>query len=335
MGCGSWDSTTYDKVTKSKIDSGTTFAYSAAAAASGYYKVHDSLNIKGSDGPAIRESRDSTEHPESTPIIVGFDETGSMGGNPAIIQTSLKELFGMLVSRGIVSDPQVAIAAYGDMYCDEAPVQFGQFESDNRIDNELDNIVIEHNGGSNPGETSAVIPYYAAKYVKTDAWEKRRKKGYLFLIGDECSLDLTKAQLHEFLGENVQGNVSAADAYNMALEKWNIYFLLINDFAAEYQNSRDKYASYIGEDHVIELQDASTVAACIASLIALNEKTADRTTIGTELAKAGFDKDVINRAISEIGTIAVYDNNNANTITANNAGHAIAEANTDYADLVL
>ena len=328
MGAGSWSSSTYDKVTRSKIDSGTTFSYSAAAYASGRYEVHDSLNVKGSHGSLVRESRDSDEHPESTPIIVGFDETGSMGDNPAILQTNLKELFGMLVSRGIVSDPQVAIAAYGDMYCDRVPVQFGQFESDNRIDDELDNILVEGCGGGNNGETSAVIPYYAAKYVQTDAWDKRHKKGYMFLIGDECSLDLQKSQLHEFLGEKAQDGVTAADAYEMALEKWNVYFLLIDDWAAEYQNSYAKYASYIGNDHVIKLQDANTAAACIASLIALSEKTAAPRTIGTELAKAGFDKDVISRATREIGAIAIYDG-------TGDGDTSIEAADASYADLSL
>ena len=72
MGSGTWSASSYRATTRTKIDSGTTYAYDKAAKSSGSYKAHESLDpLKNK----TLEARDSTEHPLSVPIIVG----GSMG----------------------------------------------------------------------------------------------------------------------------------------------------------------------------------------------------------------------------------------------------------------
>lgn len=129
MGGGVWSAKTYDSVTASRVAKGTSFGYDRFAKASGIREAHDDLKAIVGGRPVTRESRDSDEHPESTPIVIGFDETGSMGLNPSILQRELKGLFGMLVRRDVVSDPQVAIAAYGDTHYDDVPLQLSQFAS--------------------------------------------------------------------------------------------------------------------------------------------------------------------------------------------------------------
>ena len=109
MGSGTWSSATYSAVSGAKIRAGATFDYSARATG-----VHEKLDPKrlNAAGQNIRESRDSDEHPASTPIIVGFDETGSMGSIPRLVLTKLKTLFSLLVDKGYATDPQIAVAAY-------------------------------------------------------------------------------------------------------------------------------------------------------------------------------------------------------------------------------
>ena len=280
----------YDSVTRSKIDSGTTFAYTATSKRTGRYEAHDDLKVLVDGKPVTRESRDSEEHPESTPIIVGFDVTGSMGDNPAILQRSLKGLFGMLVRKDVVSDPQVAIAAYGDTHCDRVPLQLSQFESDNRIDDNLDNVFVEMGGGGNMGETSTALVWFIASHVVTDAWEKRGKRGYLFLVGDECPLSVTSDQAHEFMGESIEGEITPDGAFNIVRERWDTYFLLIDNYTAKIQHSRQKYEAILGEDHVITLQSADAAPAIMASVIGLAEETVDD--LVTDLVEAGFDSGV-------------------------------------------
>jgi hypothetical protein len=65
------------------------FAYSDSGAAG----THPALDPYG---VAVRESRDSDEHPQSLAIAVLFDVTGSMGGLPRTLQAKLPQLLGLL-----------------------------------------------------------------------------------------------------------------------------------------------------------------------------------------------------------------------------------------------
>lgn len=326
MGGGKWTRDTYDRVTASKVSSGRTFAYTADAMRTGRYEAHDNLKVLDEKGrPFTRESRDSEEHPESTPIVIGFDVTGSMGDNPQILQKALKGLFGMLVRKGVASDPQVAIAGYGDTECDRVPVQLSQFESDNRIDDNLDNVFVERGGGGNAGEMSTALAWFVARHVVTDAWEKRGKKGYMFLIGDECALPVSRAEAHRFLGEAQPHEITPEEAFAAAREKWDTYFLLVDNYAATYQHSHAKYAKLLGDDHVIVLETTESAPAVIASVIGMAEETVDAGTLATDLVDAGFELAVADAATRATAAIA----------RGGDADATIAKADAGYADLGL
>lgn len=303
MGGGTWTVQSYDSVTRSKIDSGTTFAYTSYAKTHGVREAHEDLRIIKDGQILTRESRDSDEHPMSTPIVIGFDVTGSMGDNPYILLKSLKGLFGMLVRKGVVSDPQVAIGAYGDTWCDSVPIQFSQFESDNRIDDNLDNVYVERGGGGNHGETSTALVWYVANHVVSDAWEKRGRRGYLFLIGDECALPVDADAASKYL--MAEGEITPEDAFNAAMPKWDTYFLLVGNYAAEDQHSERKYKELIGGDHVIVLESTESAPAVIASLIGFSEDTVDADSLTTELAESGFSEEVAMAAAKATSAKAV------------------------------
>jgi hypothetical protein len=198
----------------------------------------------------------------------------------------------MLVRKDVVSDPQIAIGAYGDTECDRVPFQFSQFESDNRIDDNLDNVFIEGGGGGNSGEMSCGLAWFVARHVVTDAWEKRGKKGYLFLIGDECSLAVSKAEAKRYLGEPEPFELTPEIAYAEAQKQWNVFFLLVDNWAARSQDSRRKYEALLGKDHVITLETTESAPAVIAAVIGYEEQTVDEGTLVTDLAEAGFDGEV-------------------------------------------
>ena len=85
-------------------------------------------------GVNYRESRDSVEHPISTPIVVALDGTGSMGDSARVAQEKLGSLMTLLQGRRYVEGPQLAFIGVGDVVSDCTPFQMSQFESDNRAD---------------------------------------------------------------------------------------------------------------------------------------------------------------------------------------------------------
>ena len=324
MGAGSWDPGTYAATTARKIASGTTFSYSATAKATGVYKAHEDLDPKKVNGPtsplagqAIRESRDSDEHPTSVPVCVFFDETGSMGNTPRVLQTKLSELFGVILRKGYLEHPQVLVGGYGDGVVDDAPLQVSQFESDNRIDEALDKLFLEGRGGGNFGESQWLAWYYVATHTATDAWEKREKKGYAFFIGDEKSLEPTADQVQRWVGdgEPLVHPLTDEAIVKALLEKWEAYVFVINNGTAKNQRSVEYYTNLFGEERVLIVQDETAISETIALTIGMTEGVIDLDDGVDDLKDVGASDAAIAQATA---ALALYKNK-TNLVVASDA----------------
>src|SRR5919202_6169799 len=148
MGSGLWSASVYDAAAAHRAATGApAFAYFSHVARTrprSAWTVHPRLDPKG---VALRESRDSAEHPTSRAVTVLFDVTGSMHTIPRRLQQKLPELLGLLLRKGYLEHPQILFGAIGDATCDRVPLQLGQFESDNRMDEDLGRILLEGGGG--------------------------------------------------------------------------------------------------------------------------------------------------------------------------------------------
>lgn len=237
MGGGSWSTNSYDakNLAKSRAGYASSFTHTEDIS-KGKTPVgaHNSLDpkYKNKKGPfadkITREAADSDEHPNSTPIVVMFDVTGSMGGIPMVLQQKLPNLHGLLQRKGYVEDPQIMFGAIGDAYSDRVPLQVSQFESDNTMDDHLGNIYIERGGGGGNHESYNLAAYFVANHTHIDSYEKRGQKGYLFLIGDERIYKQTTVQeIDKYIGEKsgLQGPVDTKDVIAKLQEKWNVFFL--------------------------------------------------------------------------------------------------------------
>ncbi len=293
MGGGYWDAGTYASTTARSVSAGTSFGYDRTAKATGAYKSHESLDPakRNAEGILLRESRDSVEHPASVPIVVGFDATGSMGGIPKIAQRNLTKLFSLILDKEYVVDPQIAITAYGDAYTDHVPLQISQFESDNIIDTNLDNLFLEGNGGGNGGETQSLLWYFLANHVVTDAFEKRGKRGYLFIIADEIALDLRTEHVTKALSisaDEVRGEDLTVEGVVQHLkEQWDTYIILEDNFSAKRQGSRAFYTRLFGADHIIDAEGYENVAEVIGGALGYLEGAADADQLEDDLKAIG------------------------------------------------
>ena len=176
----------------------------------------------------LRESRDSEEHPNSVSIILGLDVTGSMGKIPHdLVKDGLPNIMGRVMEAGI-DDPQLLFLGIGDHKVDRAPLQIGQFESnDELLDKWLTNLYLEGGGGGNGGESYHLAWYFAATRTSIDCFEKRSQKGIIFTIGDEpVHRDLSRESINRFI-DGEERSYTASELLSMAQEKYHVYHIHI------------------------------------------------------------------------------------------------------------
>ena len=175
---------------------------------------------------ACRESRDSEDHPDSTPIIIGLDVTGSMGYLAShIAKEGLHETMMKLFSTKPINDPQIMFSAIGDCQ-DDAPLQVTQFESDIRIAQQLFDLWLEGKGGDVP-EDYPLLWYFAANHTASDRFDKRGKKGYLFTIGDaDCHPALKREDLYSIFKDDAQ-SVYSEEAARLAGKTYELFHIHI------------------------------------------------------------------------------------------------------------
>ncbi len=276
MGSGSWSTNVYDEQRRYKAAAGkSTFDYSDTLRASGpaSWRAHETLDPLGVQ---FRESRDSAEHPSSTSIAVLFDVTGSMGRVPVILQTKLPELLGLLLRKGYAPDPQILFGAIGDATCDRVPLQIGQFESDNRMDDNLENIFLEGGGGGQRTESYELAMYFMARHTEIDCWNQHGRKGYLFIIGDEMAYSqVKKREVVDVIGDGLEADIPLQAIVKELARRYHVFYILPK--AASYGGDREIlgfWRDLLGQ-HVLELEDSEAVCEVIALTIGMTEGTID------------------------------------------------------------
>ena len=215
----------------------------------------------------VRECCDSEEHPNTIPVIIGLDVTGSMGGACVKTAQNLNTIITSLYDE--FEDVEFMIMGIGDLSYDHAPIQVSQFESDIRIAEHLDNVYMEHGGGGNGFESYTAAWYFGLYHTALDCW-KRGKKGIIITMGDEpLNPYLPKEKLNKVLGDHVEADVETKDLYQLAKEKFDIYHIAINDKDDCYKRYKDRvdksFSKVLGEDFKIATLDElpKTIVDCI------------------------------------------------------------------------
>ncbi len=296
MGGGSWNTSSYASAASARAASGIDdFDYDKKVRSGRARGIHASLDPKTVAGPAsplagqvVRESRDSADHPDSLPIAVFFDVTGSMRGIPVILQKKLATLMDVVIAKAGVAHPQILVGAIGDSTCDQYPFQAGQFESDNRFDEALRSIILEGGGGGQMMESYGLAYRFAAEHTATDAWDKRGKKGYFFTMGDEAFWPtVTAADVEKIFGVAAHGDETVEELVRRAQERWEVFHLCSMD--GSYPNEdriHQKWQKLLGERYV-KVADSSLICEIIAGLVHMLETASDVDTVVADIGASG------------------------------------------------
>ncbi|MFG1999772.1 hypothetical protein ACGFNU_11560 [Spirillospora sp. NPDC048911] len=270
MGSGYWSTDVYAAAASYRSATGASaFAYSDGGATA----VHPDLDPKG---VTARESRDSDDHPESLAVAVLFDVTGSMGGVPRTLQTKLPDLLGLLLRKGYVEHPHILFGAVGDATCDRAPLQIGQFEADNRMDDDLGKIYLEGGGGGQMTESYELGMYFMARHTSIDCFEKRGKRGYLFMIGDELAYPkVRRREIAKVIGGDPGEDIPIEKMLRELQRMYEVYFIIPEGaYHSQSRKLKDFWQGLLGQ-HVLYLDDLDAVCETIALTIGLAEDAID------------------------------------------------------------
>jgi hypothetical protein len=236
----------------------------------------------------VRECCENDEHPDTLPIIIGLDVTGSMGHVPeALIKKDFPEVMKKILDEGIPC-PQLCFTAYGDHECDDFPLQVGQFEaSDELMEKWLTSIYLEGGGGGNEGESTSLVYYFAACHTSCDAINKRGKKGLVITIGDEPNLpDYPKTALKEIFG-GAEKDLTSAEIISMAMKDWEIYHINILDYAGKMKNTSRCWKELLADHFIsVEANSDTNISNMIAQIAVEHYK---KQNVGSSAATTSSD----------------------------------------------
>ena len=290
MGYSSWSTEAYRSVTDRR----------SGAAAGELFRETASVDPRMDPRQlTVREARDSEAHPHSTPLVVGFDVTASMGHIPEdFARVQLGRLMTLLSENGWIRDPQVLFAAYGDAVSDRGPLQVGQFESGLEMDLWLTRIWLEGGGGDIP-ESTTLVHWFAAHRTATDAWEKRGEKGFLFTIGDAPNKELKDSHLRRVFGGRPEAGGADPEVLAAVQERWECWHVLVPSGRDIREDARVCWEGLLGTNLLI-CRDHRAICELIGVVVGLRQGRLDPTEGARVLTGAGLRPDEVEAVLRAV-----------------------------------
>lgn len=249
---------------------------------------HPLMNPKG---VRLRESRDGADHPQSLGIVFALDVTGSMGEIPKLMAVQQLPNFMKTLMDCRIQDPQLLFMAVGDAISDNAPLQVGQFESTAELmDQWLTWSYLEGGGGGSGQESYELGLYFLAMHTEMDCMVKRKKRGYLFMTGDEVPYPvLSKHVVDGVIGDHLDEDLTCEEIV-AELQKSFTPFFIIPDLSRAKRCER-RWRDLLG-DNVLCLESPVDVCYVSAGAILLSEGRASTLQeLSDLLTRAGLPAD--------------------------------------------
>lgn len=260
-------------------------------------QCHALMNPKGLK---VRECRDSADHPDSLGIAFALDVTGSMGAIPQLLAKQELPNFMKLLTACGVTDPQLLFMAIGDATSDNAALQVGQFESTAELmDQWLTWSYLEGGGGGTGHESYELAFYIAAQHTDMDNWVKRKKKGYLFLTGDELPYPVvSRHQIEALVGEKLDEDIPIEEVIAAAAESYHLFFLIPDQ--ERRQRCEARWRELLG-DHVICMESPLDACSVAAAIVGLTEKRIpDLDSLANIFSKSGLNREHVGSTLRSI-----------------------------------
>jgi hypothetical protein len=264
-------------------------------------QCHPLMNPKG---VKIRESRDGADHTQSIGVVFALDVTGSMGDIPKLLATQQLPVFMKVLMKCEIPDPQLLFMAIGDAYSDSSPLQVGQFESTAELmDQWLTWSYLEGGGGGSGEESYELGMYFLASHTEMDCMVKRKKRGYLFMTGDEMPYPtLSKNVVEAVVGDRLDDDLSCEEIVAELQKSFNPFYI-IPDYARAKRCER-RWRDLLG-DNVLVMESPQDVCYVSAGAMLLCEGRATNMQQVVEyLTEAGLPADRQSKVVKTLTPLA-------------------------------
>ena len=278
MGAGSWSTSSFRDYSTSK---GYTISYSTSTVGKVDFngmnatQIYTSTSVDKMLNPykVMRECRESDEHPNTRPLILTLDVSGSMSDCLVEVASSLNDIITRLLNdKDKLGDLEICVMGIGDLIYDDGAIQIGQFESDIRIAEQLDKIWFERGGGGNLYESYTAAWYMGARHTDLDCW-KRGEKGVIITLGDEMlNPYLPQEQLAKATGDSLQGDIETGDLYIEASQKYDLYHIFVDHNSYTHkrcENDAKSFKDVIGENNVF-IATVNEISDVIVDIVSNN-----------------------------------------------------------------
>lgn len=175
--------------------------------------------------PTLDPRKGPREVNNVTPIVVAMDVTRSRGDDTKRLYEQLPTLMKRLEERGYADGPGISFAAVGDAFSDKAPLQVGQFEGDNRLDQVLANIWIEEGGGGTGQESYELAAWYYAGTNCVRLARGESGKGFFFFVGDEGFYPVVSGAHRQAVLGQEGSDLDSAEAFRALAEKFHVFLI--------------------------------------------------------------------------------------------------------------
>ena len=255
MGCGTWNTDSFISYSTSKGLTTDSLGFITSNISNQEMFKARSIDPALDPKNVIRECCDSEDHPNTLPVVIALDCTGSMGSAAVEVAKKLNGIMTKLYEN--IVDVEFMVMGIGDLAYDSCPIQASQFESDIRIAEQLDKIYFEFGGGGNGFESYSAAWSFGLHHTKLDCWN-RGKRGIIITIGDErlnpyLPMHGRCSGLIAALGDNLEKDVETPELFEEASKKFDIYHIHVNHgYNYDKENIEKSFKSVIAENHFKE-----------------------------------------------------------------------------------
>lgn len=280
MGGGSWTTSSFTSYCTSTrgIDASNISLDGTITAALNVQDVYKARYLDPILSPmnVMRECRDSEEHPNTIPVILALDVTGSMGAAATEVAKKLNVVMTKLYDQ--IADVEFCVMGIGDLAYDNAPIQISQFESDIRIAEQMDKVYFEFGGGGNSYESYTSAWYMGARHTDLDCW-KRGKKGIIITMGDErMNPYLPHKPLKDATGDGVQADVDTTELYKEVCEKFDVYHLDVRHGWRHDDGIAPSWLELLDKQHFKEVTLDSIADTIVDIIVGASDNAVENTT---------------------------------------------------------